>query len=93
MDYLAKYMDEKEVKIDVSGLESLISIERTPKNEISFKPGGLRVKRIVLTDVNENTIYDGKPSRKIKIENFKGGEVSFEITLSDSKKISKKIVL
>lgn len=93
MDYLAKYMDEKEVKLDVSGLESLISIERTPKNEISFKTGGLKAKKLIIKDINSKIVYEGKPNRKLKIENFQGGEISVEITLSDTKKITKKVLL
>ena len=93
MDYIAKYMDEKKISIDVSGLESLLSIERTPKNEVAFKSGGLKVKKLIIKDMNNKTIYEGKPSRKLKINNFKGGELYFEIFLSDSKKILKKIVL
>ena len=93
MDYLAKYMDEKEVKIDVSGLEYLISIERTPKNEISFRSGGLKVKKLILKNTNSDIIYEGKPTRKLKIENFQGGEISVEVILSNTKKIRKKIIL
>mgnify|MGYP001203276275 FL=1 len=93
MDYLAKYMDEKEVKIDVSGLESLISMERTPKNEISFKTGGLKAKKLIIKDMNSKIIYEGKPSRKLKIENFQGGEISVEVILSDTKKVTKKVLL
>ena len=70
-----------------------MSIERTPKNEVAFKSGGLKVKKLIIKDMNNKTIYEGKPSRKLKINNFKGGELYFEIFLSDSKKILKKIVL
>ena len=93
MDYIAKYMDEKKITIDVSGLESLLSIERTPKNEVSFKSGGLKVKKLIIKDVNNKTIYEGKPSRKLKIENFQGGEISAEVILSDTKKITKMLKL
>ena len=93
MDYLAKYMDEKEVKIDVSGLEDLISLERTPKNEISFRSGGLKVKKLILKNTNSDIIYEGKPTRKNKIENFQGGEMTVDLILSDTKKIRKKIIL
>ena len=93
MDYLSRYMDKKKVMIDVSGLEYLISIERTPKNEISFKPGGLKAKKLIIKDTNSKTIYEGKPSRKLKIENFQGGEISVEVILSDTKKVTKKVLL
>ena len=93
MDYIAKYMDEKKITIDVSGLESLLTIERTPKNEVSFKSGGLKVKKLIIKDMNNKTIYEGKPSRKLKIENFQGGEISAEVILSDTKKITKTVIL
>ena len=93
MDYLAKYMDENKVKIDVSGLESLLSVKRTSKNTISFRSGGLKVKKLIIKDISDNVIYDGKQSKKLKIEKFQGGEISIEAILSDSKKIIKKVML
>ena len=70
-------MDEKEVKIDVSGLEYLISIERTPKNDISFRSGGLKVKKLILKNTKSEIIYEGKPSRKLKIELYHKNFVKF----------------
>lgn len=93
MDYLAKYIDEKKVMIDVSGLEYLISIERTPKNEILFRSGGLKIRKLIIRNIDKNIIYEGKPSRKLKIENFQGGEIFVEIILGDNKKTTKNLRL